>query len=100
MVKNKYKKIVVIILIVILLFMSIASGILAGNRLHTQNCQLSNCSLCVSISIMTNLFKNIVVLQFCTSVLFCWFLLLKLTYKAINKLPKLTLVDEKVVQNK
>ena len=96
MYKNKYKKILILCFVIIFVIMSIGTGILAGNTLHTEHCNIQNCSLCNLIHFAENmiiLVSNILMLGVAIP-------LIRLINQNNGTIEKQTLVKLKVIQNK
>lgn len=62
MYKSKYKKILILCFIIIFVIMSIGTGILAGDTLHTEHCDIPNCSLCNLIHFASYFAENMIIL--------------------------------------
>ena len=76
------------------------TGIMAGNVLHTEHCDINNCSLCLLIHISADFFKNIGLVNKDILILIASIYLISLININIQKVRKLTQVELKVVQNK
>jgi len=100
MLKNKYVKILIIFFCIIFVIMSITSAIIAGNTLHTNNCDVEHCPVCGLIQIATDFIKNIELISFDILILIAIVPLMQLIEKNITQAKKITLVELKVVQNK
>ena len=99
MIKNKYKKRLIISFCIIFVIMSVITGTMAQNTLHTSNCHITDCSICTLIHISTDFIKNISLTNFITLILIAIVPLMQLIIKCIKKLKKLTLVELKVILN-
>ena len=99
MIRNKYKKGLIIIFCIIFVIMSVITGAMAQNALHTSHCDVIDCSICILIHISTDFIKNIGWLNTNILILIAIVPLMQLINKAIKKLKKLTLVELKVIQN-
>lgn len=100
MTKNKYIKLLIIIVCIIFVIMSVTSTIMAGNTLHANHCNVEHCHVCGLIQIATDFIKNIELISFDILILIAIVPLMQLIEKDVNHVRKLTLVELKVVQNK
>ena len=101
MIKNKYiKKLIIGAFCIVFVMMSVATGIMANNVLHTENCHIHNCSECLFIHMSTEYIKNIGLISIDILMLIVMLPLIQLINKKIQKARKLTLVELKVVQIK
>ncbi len=100
MCKSKYKKILIACFTIIFVVMSIETGIFAGDRLHTEHCNIQNCSLCNLIQIASCFKENMIVLF---AGIFILRVLISPAHQANKKndvIEKQTLIKLKVIQNK
>ena len=101
MINNKYIKwISISICILIITSMSVITGIMAGNLLHTEHCEVHNCSVCLLIQISIDFLKNISLVNNVVLILIAIFPIIQLINRNIQKVKKQTLVEFKVVQIK
>lgn len=97
---NKYNKLLIICLIIIFAIVSIGAGILANNVIHTNHCNIPNCSLCTLINIANSYIKNITTLLLNILI---FGLIIRLIQGIVNSkhiIQKQTLVKLKVIQIK
>lgn len=100
MLKNKYVRILIVVLCIIFVIMSITTAVMAGNVLHTEHCHEEHCRMCNLIQIATSFINVIdfaIVDMLVTIVIIT---LMQVIEKNIKYAKKLTLVELKVVQNK
>lgn len=100
MYKNKYKKILILCFAIIFVIMSIGTGILAGNTLHTEHCNIQNCSLCNLIHFASYFAENMIILVSNILMLGVAIPLIRLINQNNGTIEKQTLVKLKVIQNK
>ena len=100
MYRKKYKKILIICFTIIFVIMSIGTGILAGDTLHTKHCNIQNCSLCNLIYFASYFAENIIILISNILILGVAIPLIRLINKNEDTIEKQTLVKLKVIQNK
>ena len=98
--KNKYKKLLIISFCIIFVIMSVTTGILAENTLHTHNCDIPNCATCNLIHISTNFIKCIGLITINILIFSIMLPLMHLINENIKVQRKLTLVELKIIQNK
>lgn len=99
-IKNKYKKILILCFAIIFVIMSIGTGILAGDTLHTEHCNIQNCSLCNLIHFASYFTENMLILVSNILMLGVAIPLIRLINQNKNTIEKQTLVKLKVIQNK
>lgn len=63
MLKNKYKKILIISSCLVFVIMSVSCAVIMGNIMHKERCAISNCRICELIEISTDFIKNILLLN-------------------------------------
>lgn len=100
MIKEKYKKVLIVNLCIILVIMSIFSSVMSGHALHKDNCNVANCKICAFINIANNLIKNIIFIFLNIFALNNIIPTIKLINETGKKIKKLTLVELKVIQIK
>lgn len=101
MIRNKYIKwLVICSCILIFTVIVVITGIMAGNVLHTEHCEVHNCSLCSLIHMSTEFLRNIGLANNDILILIAILPLIQLINKNIQKAKKQTLVELKVVQIK
>lgn len=101
MIRNKYIKwLVICSCILTFTVIAVMTGIMSGNVLHTEHCDVHNCSLCSLIHISTDFLRNIGVLNNDILILIAILPLIQLINENIQKVKKQTPVELKVVQNK
>ena len=100
MFKNKYVKILILVLCIIFVIMTITTSIMAGNTLHTEHCNDDHCSICGLIQIATGLINNIDLIVFSILIISVLIFLIQLVEKMSTQARKLTLVELKVIQLK
>lgn len=98
--KNNYIKLLILAICIIFVIMSVTSGILAGNILHTDHCNVEHCHVCSLIHIATDFVRNVDLVAFDILILIAIIPLIKLIEKTVKQEKKITLVELKVVQNK
>lgn len=100
MIKSKYRKLLIISFAILFIIMSVMTAIMAENVLHTEHCNLPNCSLCSLIDLSTDFIKNMGFINIDILILVVIVPLIQLINKNIQEERKRTLVELKVIQNK
>jgi len=100
MYKNKYKKILILCFVIIFVIMSVGTGILAGDILHTEHCNIQNCSLCNLIHFASYFTENMLISVSNILMLGVVIPLIRLINQNKDTIEKQTLVKLKVIQNK
>ena len=101
MIKNKYIKWLVIVLcIFIFTVIAVMTGVMTCNVLHTEHCDINNCSLCSVIHMLADFSRNIWFANNDILILIAILSLIQLININIKKVKKLTQVELKVVQIK
>ena len=100
MYKSRYKKILILCFIIIFVIMSVGTGILAGDILHTEHCNIQNCSLCNLIHFASYFVENMIILVSNILMLGVTIPLIRLINQNKDTIEKQTLVKLKVIQNK
>lgn len=100
MYKSRYKKILILCFIIIFVIMSVGTGILAGDILHTEHCNIQNCSLCNLIHFASYFAENMIILVSNILMLGVTIPLIRLINQNKDTTSKQTLVKLKVIQNK
>lgn len=100
MLKSKYKRMLVISFCVVFTIISAMTGVLLEDVVHTENCNIPNCSFCTIINILTDFMKNIKLINIEFLILIAIVPLMQLINQNIQKERKLTLIELKVIQNK
>lgn len=98
MFKNKYKKILIISFILLFAIMAVSTAIFAGDLIHTEHCEVHNCSLCSLINMSTEFVRNMGILNIVLLVLTVSSLITKRIIKQIREFKRTTLVELKIVQ--
>ncbi len=100
MYESKYKKILILCFVIIFVIMSVGTGILAGDTLHTEHCDIPNCSLCNLIHFASYFAENMIILVSNILILGVSIPLIRLINQNKDTIEKQTLVKLKVIQNK
>ena len=100
MYKNKYKKILILCFTIVFVIMSIGTGILGGDTLHTEHCNIQNCSLCNLIHFASYFAENMIILVSNILMLGVAIPLIRLINQNKDTIQKQTLVKLKVIQIK
>ena len=100
MYKSRYKKILILCFIIIFVIMSVGTGILAGDILHTEHCNIQNCSLCNLIHFASYFAENMIILVSNILMLGVTIPLIRLINQNKDTIEKQTLIKLKVIQNK
>lgn len=100
MYNNKYKKILILCFIIIFVTMSVGTGILAENTLHTEHCNIQNCSICNLIHFARYFTENMIIWVSNILILGVSIPIIRLINQNKDTVEKQTLVKLKVIQNK
>lgn len=100
MIKEKYKKMLIISFVLVLSIISIITTIISGEQLHNENCDIHNCIICDLRSISKDIMKSMGLMSINIFILMIIILTIQLIDKNSKNERTLTLVEAKVVQNK
>lgn len=96
--KERYKKLLIISFIVFFSFVSIMAVVIGENVLHNEKCQITDCPLCILITVSSNFMKNMNLITISIFILIVIVPLMQLINKNTGEKEKLTLVELKVIQ--
>lgn len=99
MTKNKYERMLIIVFCIVFIIISILTSMIAENKLHTEHCDDTHCSICMLIHMSTNFIKSIEVVNFYILILSIIEFVMYIIRKNIQNIEKQTLVELKVIQN-
>ena len=98
-VKNRYIKLLIILLSLIFVFMSITTAIAAEDVEHINHCHFDNCDKCSFINFAIYFIHSIAI---CIDVIYIisdWAIIICIARLIQRKIEKNTLVDFKVIMN-
>ena len=98
--KEKHKKVFVIIFCIVFVIMSIWTSVIAMDIIHTKHCYVVNCFVCNIIHLSANFLRNIDLVYFCIAILVLLSNFRKTISNYTQKIKKKTLVELKIVQIK
>ena len=96
--KSKYKSILLIVFCIILIIISIGTSILSTEILHTEHCDVPDCSLCQLINLSIYFVRGFGLLYIKIFIFTVISLLTNYIVKKLKNIEKLTLVKLKVIQ--
>lgn len=100
MIKNKYKKIILISFCIVFIITSVLTSIIAMDVYHLKHCYIPECTICKIVNVSVNFIKVIKIMIYFILIELINYFIIQVINQIIIKQKRKTLVELNVIQLK